>query len=65
MLKIYLALCGSPSDLASVKKIKSLKMLIKIQKKIEKIMNNENEIAIFFNIPPSLNFKKPYSFRFI
>ena len=50
MLNIYFALCGSPSDLALVAKINSPKMLIKIQKTIEKIMTNKIEILIFFNI---------------
>lgn len=50
ILKIYLALCGSPSDLAFVEKIRSPKTLIKTQKKTEKTITNKREIPIFFNI---------------
>jgi hypothetical protein len=49
-LKIYFALCGSPSDLAFVEKIKSPKVLIKNQKTIENPMTHKREIPIFFNI---------------
>ena len=49
-LKIYFALCGSPSDLAFVAKIKSPKIFIKIQKTIENTMTNKKEMPIFFKV---------------
>ena len=49
-LKIYFALCGSPSDLAFVEKIKSPKIFIKIQKTIENTMTNKKEMPIFFKV---------------
>ena len=66
-LKIYFALCGSPSDLAFVEKIKSPKVLIKNQKTIENPMTHKREIPIFFFFftHQLFDFKKPYSFGFI
>lgn len=64
---MYVALCGSPSDLALVAKIKSPKIFIKAQNAIEKITTYKREIPIFLNILTSelLDFKKPYSFSVV
>lgn len=50
ILKIKLALCGSPSALAFVEKIRSLEKFTKAQKTIEKMMTIKKERLIFLNI---------------